>query len=191
VRFTRVVIVLAVCLAGTALLGGCGADEPESAAPSPAEARKQLAGSPPPLAALHDQASELLDGGQSAYDKRLQQLRGFPVVVNKWASWCAPCRAEFPYFQKLGVKYGKRVAFLGLNSADNRDAAQRFLDEYPVTFPSYVDPKEQIARELKLTAGFPMTLFYDRNGKVVEKHIGGYSTEAKLEEDIKTALGAS
>ena len=84
---------------------------------------RALAGSPAPLAALHGQANELLPGGTDAYEQRIAALRGYPVVVNVWASWCGPCRFEFPILQKLSARYGKRVAFLGVDSQDSDDAA--------------------------------------------------------------------
>ena len=74
-------------------------------------------------------------------------LRGYPVVVNVWASWCGPCRFEFPHFQRAAAAYGKRVAFLGIDSQDSDDAAATFLREEPVPYPSYTDPDEEIADE--------------------------------------------
>ncbi len=80
-----------------------------------------LADSPPLLASLHQQADQLL-GNQSALAERIRALRGYPIVVNAWASWCAPCRAEFALFAAASARYGRRVAFLG---ADTDDSAER------------------------------------------------------------------
>ena len=133
--------VLAAALTIAVALAGCGADDPESTPADPAK----FEDAPAPIAALNDQASELLDGGADAYEARLGKLEGYPVVVNKWASWCAPCRQEFPYFQRQSARLAKTVAFLGVNSNDNDEDAQNFLEEYPVPYPSYKDPSLDIA----------------------------------------------
>jgi cytochrome c biogenesis protein CcmG/thiol:disulfide interchange protein DsbE len=167
-----------------ALLSGCG-DEPESAAPPRAEVERALSGAPAPLASLHRQANELLPGEADAFEARLRELRGYPVVVNKWASWCTPCRDEFPYLQRLSVELGRRVAFLGVNSNDNRSAAEEFLREYPVSFPSYEDPDQRVAKVFKGHIAFPTMAFYDRTGKLTFVHQGAYPSEARLREDIE------
>jgi cytochrome c biogenesis protein CcmG/thiol:disulfide interchange protein DsbE len=88
----------------------------------------RLASGSGPLAKLHAQAGELLGGGVSAVDARLAELHGHPLVINKWASWCAPCRSEFGAFQHASVNLGAQVAFLGLNSGDaSRADAEAFL----------------------------------------------------------------
>ena len=130
---------LALTLAlAAALLTACSSSEPGKSASS--ADFKKLDGAPAALAGLYREPSELLDGGDDAFKKRIAALRGHPVVVNAWASWCGPCRFEFPFFQKQAVKRGKRVAFLGVNSQDNKGDAADFLDEYPLPFPSYEDP---------------------------------------------------
>src|SRR4051794_37154611 len=176
---------VAVLVVGLSQTGGGGSDSPKSAAPSSAQVSKELAGAPAPLAKLHAQAGQLLAGGPDAFKARLAELKGHPVVVNKWASWCGPCRAEFPDFQKLSVKYGKRVAFLGVDGNDNHDDAAKFLEQYPVSYPSYEDPSGEIAQVLNATVAFPTTVFYDRSGKVAYLHQGQYLTGGKLEQDIQ------
>lgn len=183
---------LALFLAIAALLGaGCGSSEGDGSHPDYARA---LAGAPPPLASLYEQGNELLGGGRDAYERRLRSLRGYPVVVNIWASWCGPCRFEFPWFQRAAARYGKRVAFLGVDKEDAEDLAERFLSERPLPYPSYVDPDEEIAESIDPDAdrGLPTTAFYDPAGDVASVRIGGYSDEAELRADIERyALGGS
>ena len=155
------------------------------------EQRAQLAGAPAPLAALHGEASTLLDGGAKAVDARIADLRraGYAVVVNKWAAWCGPCRLEFPVFQRVSVKLGKRVAFLGLDGKDDHDAARRFLAQIPLSYPSYKDPNERAAHALDAGTFYPTTVFVDRQGRRTV-HQGPYDDDATLERDIaRYALG--
>jgi cytochrome c biogenesis protein CcmG, thiol:disulfide interchange protein DsbE len=163
-------------------LVACGSDEqPKSAAAQPS----QLEGAPAPLARLHSQANQLLDGGADAFEHRLKQLRGYPVVVNKWASWCGPCRFEFPFFQKQATKRARTVGFVGVDSNDSDEDAKEFLRDYPVPFPSYKDPNLEIAAVFNAVQAFPSTAFYDPKGKLAYVHQGSYASEAKLAADIE------
>jgi cytochrome c biogenesis protein CcmG, thiol:disulfide interchange protein DsbE len=171
-------------LAGVLLLGGCGSSQPKSAAPGPRAERKALAGSPAPLARLHSQANRLLDGGPDAFKARLRGLRGYPVVVNKWASWCGPCRLEFPFFQRLSVQQGRRIAFIGVDADDSDAAAKRFLRQLPVSYPSYKDGNLKVSATFNAVQAFPTTAFYDRRGRLSFLHQGGYASERKLARDI-------
>ena len=173
-------------LAVTALcalaIAGCGAeDEPRPAAPV---SQQRLAGAPAPLAALHEQANRLLPGGADAYRGRIKDLRGFPVVVNKWASWCPPCRVEFSYFRNQAVKRAKTTAFFGVDSNDNDADAREFLSKLPVSYPSYRDPDSEVAAVFKGVQAFPVTAFYDKRGRLAYLHQGGYASERRLAEDI-------
>jgi cytochrome c biogenesis protein CcmG/thiol:disulfide interchange protein DsbE len=182
-RFRSLLAVGTLALA--VLLGsGCGSSDEGENGGAPPNYAKALAGSPPPLAALHKQANDLLPGGREAYEKRITALRGYPVVVNVWASWCAPCRFEFPVLQKLSAKYGKQVAFLGVNSEDSDDAAATFLREESVPYPSYTDPDKEIFDSLD-AVGLPDTAFYDEAGELVYLKQGPYAEDSELEEDVR------
>jgi cytochrome c biogenesis protein CcmG, thiol:disulfide interchange protein DsbE len=151
-------------------------------------AKKTLATAPAPLNGLYSQANTLIGGGESAFDQRIAQLKGTPVIVNKWASWCGPCQAEFPVFQEAAVTHGKQIAFLGLNSQDKDKAAEKFLSTRPLPFPSYTDGDSKIATKREIAAGFPMTEFIGRDGKSVFTHTGPYTSEAQLDKDIERYL---
>jgi len=160
--------------------------KPVSRPYSPAAIRAAFAGSPPALARVHAQASQLIGGGTKAVRARLRELRGHPVVLNKWGSWCGPCRFEFPFFQRVAVTEGRGVAFLGLNIADNRAAARDFLRRFPVPFPSYKDPHVRTTTALDLAPAFqPVTAFYDRRGKRTFLHLGPYRSEADLRAAVR------
>jgi thiol-disulfide isomerase/thioredoxin len=165
--------------------GGCGSSQGGSYGGKHPDYERALAGSPAPLAALHRQANQLLPGGTDAYEKRIAELKGYPVLVNVWASWCGPCRFEFPVLQKLSARYGKRVAFLGIDSQDSDAAAQTFLREEPVPYPSYSDPDEKIADSLGASLGLPDTAFYDRSGELVYLKQGPYAHDSELEADVR------
>jgi thiol-disulfide isomerase/thioredoxin len=184
-------LVAAATLAAAVALGACGSDDgagnPDSEL-SPEQAAEPLEGASPELAAIRDQASQLLDGGPEAFEARLAELRGTPVVVNKWASWCGPCRLEFPFFQSLAAKRGGEIAFLGIVSEDSEDAARTFLGQLPLPYPSYLDSDSRIAAVIKAARAFPATAFYDRSSELVYTRQGGYQTEAELAADIRRYL---
>jgi thiol-disulfide isomerase/thioredoxin len=176
-------------LVSAVLVSGCDTDEPKSAAPPKQKAQSALAGAPPPLAALYEQSNRILDGGVKAFDRRIAQLEGHPALINKWASWCRPCRAEFPIFQQVATARGKEIAFLGVNAEDKRPAAERFLGERPLPYPSYEDPDEEIAKELEAAKYFPMTVFVDARGETAFIKAGEYTSPDELEADIDRYLG--
>ncbi len=96
----------------------------------------------------------------------LSELRGLPTVVNVWASWCAPCRQELPFFGEVARANVGSVRFLGINYADTRDAALTLAADTEMTFPSVVATEEQIRSSLRIV-GLPVTLFVDAQGRVV------------------------
>ena len=188
-----VVVLTAVVAIGLAQAGG---NKTETAAEQPpfdlAQAKQELAGAPKPLAKLHAQSSQILEGGVPAFERRMAELKGHPVVINKWASWCGPCRTEFPIFQHAASKYGKQVAFLGVNANDHDTAARNFLKGEALPYPSYSDRNLAISGKLGIVPIFPTTVFLDRNGKRQYIHQGYYTSTDALARDIRRyALGSS
>jgi protein SCO1/2 len=158
--------------------------------PSAAAAAAELAGSPHPLAALHLQAGRLLGAGASL-PAALHALRGYPVVLNAWASWCPSCKSEFPLFASASAKYGRRVAFVGNDTSDfSPSDARSFLTTHPVSYPSFQGSASALT-PLAQIQGLPETIFLNRAGRVVHVHIGAYETQTTLTQDIERyALGA-
>lgn len=148
------------------------------------EVLEPLEGAPPQLAALHRRAGELVPGGTRALDAELRRLRGRPVVVNLWASWCGPCRFELPYFQAQASERGREIAFLGVDVNDEAAAARAFLRRFPVPYPSIEDPGSRVLQRLRVQ-GLPATAFYDTRGEMIFLHQGLYPTEAALADDIE------
>ena len=172
-------IAFAIALAG---LSSCGAGEPRSAV-SAAEF-KVLAGAPGPLGSLYRKPGQLLAGGPAAFKRQIAGLKGHPAVVNKWASWCGPCRQEFPFFQKQALKRGRQIAFLGVDGNDAKDSARAFLKKLPVPYPSFFDSNGRIAAVFRGDRVFPTTAFYDSKGELVYTKQGPYVSEVALEKDI-------
>src|SRR3546814_17927724 len=97
------------------------------------------------------------------FDRILVGLRGKPVVVNIWASWCAPCRTEMPLLERAARTYEGRVTFLGVASRDDRPAAAAFLDDVGVTYPNVFDVSGDVPSALALR-GIPTPPVSDARG---------------------------
>jgi cytochrome c biogenesis protein CcmG/thiol:disulfide interchange protein DsbE len=175
--------VLALVVVGLPQLPG-SQQAPATSALTLAQMRARLADSPATLTALHAQASEIVSGGLPALRARLAALRDTPVVINKWASWCEPCRAEFGVFQRVSVARGREVAFLGIDSGDSRGHARDFLRSFPVSYPSFYDPSGQAGLAITDSTFTPVTVFINRHGGEFI-HQGPYLSVSKLEQAVE------
>jgi thiol-disulfide isomerase/thioredoxin len=171
-------------------LGACGSSDsgtdPGNAADAP-DFKPALARAPAQLKALYDLGGGLAPGGLDAFQTQLDKVKGYPVVVNNWASWCGPCRTEWPWFQQAAADHLDEVAFMGVDGDDEDSAAQTFLDEHPIPYPSFADPDKDIANQTgaNLIGAFPNTLFFNADGELVFAHQGEYADQAALEADIQ------
>jgi thiol-disulfide isomerase/thioredoxin len=105
--------------------------------------------------------------------------RGHVVVLNFWGSWCAPCRKEAPTLAVLSQKYAsKGVRFVGVDIRDQTSAAQAFVQNYRISYPSLNDPGDEIALDFRGTispAAIPSTIVLDQQGRIAGRVIGGTS----------------
>ncbi len=107
------------------------------------------------------------------------------MVVNKWASWCEPCRREFPLLQRASARFGDRVAFVGVDANDSSAAARTFLEEFPLPYPSYSDPNQDISRIARCHSGLPRDGLLRLERQLVFVKQGQYASEADLVADIR------
>jgi cytochrome c biogenesis protein CcmG/thiol:disulfide interchange protein DsbE len=205
-RWLRRGAIVAVVVAATAFVGGsilvatltgrAPGQAPQTASsayyggsthpPSPSArwVRERLVRSPPALAALHEQGGRLLAGDLMA---RLRELRGRPVVVNAWASWCAPCRDELPLMARVAARFGRRAAFVGADVDDSAGGARSLLADEHLSYPSYQTTADDV-RSLTPVVGFPTTIYVGRDGHVVGVHPGQYPDTKALAADVRRYL---
>lgn len=127
----------------------------------------------------------LVSVDRETFDGMLVGQRGTPVVVNIWASWCAPCRAEMPLLEEAATAYAGRAMILGVASNDDDAAAAAFLAEVGVTYPNVFDIDGSVARALEV-ARYPTTFVFDADGTLRARVEGGISEQqlAGLIEDV-------
>ncbi|MCO6004399.1 TlpA family protein disulfide reductase [Actinoallomurus purpureus] len=181
----------AVILLGAGVLAGCAGSGSVQSGPGGSDSR-YVAG---------DNSSQILKNRRSAPQVKgttldgkpfdLAELSGKVVVVNFWASWCAPCRAEAPTMEKIYEQTkGSGVQFLGVDIKDGKDNAQAFARTFKITYPSLYDQAGQVAlafRDIPPNA-VPSTLIVDRHGKVAVRVIG--SVPYSRLQDLVTKVAA-
>ena len=153
----------ALLVVAAVVLAACGSDE--------------AAGPPVP-----DDSYETFEGETTS----LAAYEGEPLVVNFWASWCPPCIAEMPDFERVHSDLADEVAFVGLNTQDSLPAAEELVAETGVTYDLGLDPDGELFRAFEVSS-MPSTFFVDTDGRIVHRQ-AGLITEQQLRDLIDEHL---
>ena len=119
---------------------------------------------------------------------QLSDFRGHPVIVNFWASWCQPCRAEMATFQEIFVAYKEQgFVFLAVNSQENRANAFDFAQSRALTFPILLDEDGKVSNRYRVLS-LPATFFINKDGKIIDVVYGGPISKAYLRIQVEKLL---
>ena len=135
---------------------------------------------------LPSSPTALPDADPASYTALLEGLRGTPVVVNVWASWCGPCRLEAPELAAAATEYEGRVRFVGIDVLDARPDARAFIRGSGWPYPSLFDRTGEVRDSLALI-GQPHTLFYGADGALVDTHLGSITGD-QLREQVEALV---
>jgi thiol-disulfide isomerase/thioredoxin len=188
----------AVAIAILIVMLAPGADNP--AAPPAVEGKGNLAGSP--NSAEEDAAADAKAAGKAApltftlkdmngVDVKLASFKGKPIVLNFWATWCGPCRAEIPSLVELNTQYGeegKDVVILGISVDDPVEKLKPYASQMKMNYPVLVGAgRDDVQDAFGPLWGIPVTVFIDRDGKIAKKH-SGIASKEQFEQEIKALL---
>lgn len=129
-----------------------------------------------------DFTAETVDGDSFT----LSEQNGKVVLLNFWATWCGPCVAEMPAFEKIYSEYGEEVAVLAVNCLEDKEVVDQFISDNSYTFPIAYDTDGTISAKYP-TDGIPYTLVIGKNGTVKNIYVGAGSADAQYEE-YKSAI---
>jgi len=192
------VAMAAVAIAILIVMLAPGADT--SAPPADTAAKGNLTGSP--NTAEEDAAADAKVAGKAAplnftlkdmngVDVKLASFKGKPIVVNFWATWCGPCRAEIPALVELNTEYGaqgKDVVILGISVDDPIEKLKPYATQMKMNYPVLVgNGRDDVQDAFGPLWGIPVTVFIDREGRIAKKH-SGIASKEQFEQEIKALL---
>ena len=177
-------LIALVLLGVTACAGGRTPEASSYTGPGPVGHRPVLDACPPSArsAGLPQTRLPCFVGGPPV---NMAALGGRPSLVNLWASWCGPCQREMPALQKAYARYHSQIAFLGVDTTDDRDSANDFLGTIGIHYPQVSDLRGDVLHRVG-GPGLPVTLVLSANGAVVYSHRGQLKPA-----DLMTALTAA
>jgi cytochrome c biogenesis protein CcmG/thiol:disulfide interchange protein DsbE len=127
----------------------------------------QLLQAPAQKSPAPDFQLQALDGSSF----RLSDLRGHPILINFWATWCGPCQLEMPLIEQYYQKYNPNLVVLAVNNDEPEPDVRAFVTSHKLTFPVLLDPGAKV-EDLYRVRAFPTTFFVDKSGTIRYQHIG-------------------
>lgn len=181
-----ILLVAVIVIGGSMLLPGCKANGAEQTQPTETTQPVETTEATEPENLAPDFTVEDMEGNLV----KLSDFRGTPVVLNFWASWCGPCKAEMPEFEEAYHAYGDQVQFMMVDLVSGRSETKAMglavIEEAGYTFPVFFDANQEASAAYGINA-IPMSIFIDANGAIVNQQVGMISAEA-LEENIQAIL---
>ena len=118
----------------------------------------------------------------------LSGLRGSPVMLNFWATWCPPCRAEMPYLQQIYDEWSAEgLVMLAINLRESPSLVEGFMQSNGLSFPVLLDSTGSVGAKYNVS-GIPTTFFIDRDGIIRQKRVGAYPSKEAIEEDLRKIM---
>jgi len=146
------------------------------------------AGSEPSTATVGEAAPSFTLQNLDGQSISLNDLKGKPVLVNFWATWCGPCVSEMPYIQEIyGEWSGKGLVVLAINIGDSSSEAEQFLQNHNLSLPVLLDTNKAVARRYNIR-GIPTTFFIDKDGIIQEKIIGAFPNKEAIENRLSKIM---
>ncbi len=173
-------VILPIILALVLFLTGCQATSQPSPGASP---------TPPPTSptrfsvgvGLGNLAPDFTLKNLEGQDISLSSLRGKPVLINFWATWCPPCREEMPYLQQIYEEWsGEGLMLLAVDIGESPALVKEFLETHNFSMPVLLDTERIVSEKYNITA-IPTTFFIDRDGIIRGKRIGAFSNKEEIE----------
>ncbi len=125
-----------------------------------------------------------LDGNRVS----LSDFRGKPVLINFWATWCPPCRAEMPYIQEIYEEWtNKGLLVLAINIGERSSKVEEFMRSNSLSFAVLLDTKQDVAQRYNIT-GIPTTFFIDKDGIIQDKVIGAFQNKTQIENRLSRIM---
>jgi peroxiredoxin len=134
--------------------------------------------------AVGDEATDFKLQNLEGQSVSLSELRGKPVMLNFWATWCGPCRNEMPYLQQIYDEWqDKGLVLLEINMSESSSTVQQFLTNNGYTFPVYIDTDGSVADTYGIS-GIPTTFFIDSDGVIQQVIRGSFPSKAAIETQL-------